>query len=91
MNHTSRPFDDFANDTWDQHGHKAEILDAFVFANGEISDRTGNVRLRKSTLLYGETLFFGANAQAPVDYILLLSVLNSQFKEINLPVNQFSG
>lgn len=95
VNHTSRPFDDFTNDTRDLHGRKAEILDAFVFANGEIGDRPGNLRLGKHTLLYGETLFFGANgianAQAPVDYIKLLSVPNSQFKEIILPVNQISG
>jgi hypothetical protein len=52
-------------------------------------------RFGKHTVLYGETLFFGQNGiaggQAPVDVIKLLSVPNSQFKEILLPVEQLSA
>lgn len=77
------------------HGGKAEILDAFVFAKGNLGDIPSNVRVGKHTLLYGESLFFGsngiANGQAPLDIIKLLSVPNSQFKEIARPVNQISG
>lgn len=94
-NQTSKSFDEFTSDTRDLHGRKAELLDAFVYANGKLADLSTTVRLGKHTLLYGETLFFGANgianAQSPVDFVKLLSVPNSQFKEIILPVNQISG
>ena len=95
INQVSKPFDEFTEATRKLHGRKAEILDAFVFANGDIAGRSASLRLGKHTLLYGETLFFGANgianAQSPVDVVKLLSVPNSQFKEIILPVNQVSG
>jgi hypothetical protein len=91
INQVSAPSNRFTDATRRLHGGKAEILDAFVYANGEL----GNVRLGRHTILYGETLFFGvngiANAQAPVDVVKLLSVPNSQFKEIILPVKQVSG
>ena len=90
-NQSSVPFNEFTRDTRRLHGRKAEFLDAFVYANS--SD--GNIRLGRHSLLYGETLFFGANgianAQAPVDLVKLLSVPGSQFKEIILPVNQVSA
>ncbi len=91
INQLSRPADEFVEATRDLHGGRAEWLDAFVYANGE----RGNVRLGRHSILYGETLFFGANgiaaAQSPTDVVKLLSVPNSQFKEIILPVNQVSG
>jgi len=94
-NQTSMPFNEFTDATRDLHGRDAEILDAFIFANGELGSMPANVRLGKHTLLYGETLFFGANgianAQSPIDVVKLLSVPNSQFKEIILPVKQISG
>lgn len=78
------------------HGKKAEFLDAFVFAQGELGDgKLTNVRLGRHTLLYGESLFFGNNGiagtQGPVDVIKALQVPSSQIKEILLPVNQLSG
>ena len=90
-NQTSEPNNEFTDATRHLHGGKAEILDAFVYAN----NADGNIRLGRHSLLFGETLFFGANgianAQAPVDYVKLLSVPGSQFKEIILPVNQVSA
>jgi hypothetical protein len=91
VNQSSVAYNQFTKATRNLHGRKAEFLDAFVYANNE----DGNLRLGRHSLLYGETLFFGANgianAQAPVDYVKLLSVPGSQFKEIILPVNQISG
>lgn len=91
FNQTSTPYNEFTDATRKLHGRKAEFLDAFVYANSG----DGNVRLGRHSLLYGETLFFGANgianAQAPVDVVKLLSVPGSQFKEIILPVNQISA
>jgi hypothetical protein len=53
------------------------------------------VRLGRHTLLWGESLFFGANGiaggQAPLDLIKLLSVPSSTFKEIALPTGKLSG
>lgn len=90
-NQTSVPFDEFTDATEKIHGRKAELLDAFIWAKNE----DGGLRLGRHSVLYGETLFFGANgiagAQQPVDVVKLLSVPGSQFKEIILPVNQISA
>lgn len=90
-NQTSVGANEFTDATRELHGRKAEFLDAFVYAEAE----KGNIRLGRHSILYGETLFFGANgianAQSPVDVIKLISVPGSQFKEIVLPVNQVSG
>ena len=49
----------------------------------------------RHTLLWGETLFFGGNGiaggQAPLDLVKLLSVPNSQFKEVARPTGKLSG
>lgn len=46
-------------------------------------------------MIWGESLFFGANGiaggMAPVDVVKAQSVPNTQFKEITRPVNQLSG
>lgn len=55
----------------------------------------GTVRVGRHSLVYGESIFFGANgiayAQGPVDLVKLLNVPSSEFKEILRPVNQVSG
>lgn len=91
VNQVSEPYNEFTDATRKLHGRKAEFLDAFLYATGD----AGNLRLGRHSLLYGETLFFGGNgvayAQSPTDVVKLLSVPNSQFKEITIPVNQVSG
>lgn len=86
---------DFTRATKKLHGQKAELLDAFIFGKFTLGDMRSTIRLGKHTLVYGETLFFGANgiaaAQGPVDVTKLLSVPNSQFKELLMPVSQLSG
>lgn len=77
-------------------GRKAEILDAFVFGRFDFGgDTNATVRLGKHTLMYGETLFLGANgianAQGPVDLVKAFSLPNAQFKEIAMPVGQISA
>jgi hypothetical protein len=87
----SVPSNEFTRGTRGVHGRNFEFLDAFVYGNFA----SGNLRLGRYALLYGETLFFGANgianAQAPVDVVKLLTVPSAQFKEIVIPVNQVSG
>jgi hypothetical protein len=85
----------FTSATRELMGRKAEFLDAFVFLKSDPSSETPfNIRAGKHTVLYGESLFFGANgianAQAPTDVIKLLQVPGSQFKEIIRPVPQIS-
>lgn len=76
------------------HGRKLEALDAFVFGKTTVGDATLTARLGRHALIYGETLFFGANgiaaAQGPVDVVKLLSVPGTQFKEVLRPTEQLS-
>jgi hypothetical protein len=95
VNAVSVPYNQFNARTRSLHGGTGEVLDAFVYVNGTLGDVSSTLRLGRHTLLYGESLFFGNNGiaggQAPVDIIKLLSVPNSQFKEIVRPVNQVSA
>lgn len=92
-NHTPRS--EFPHETRQLMGRKGEFLDAFVFGKFQLGDRTASVRLGRHTLLWGESLFFGANGiaggMAPLDLPKLLSVPNSQFKEIARPTGKLSG
>lgn len=94
-NSTSVPIGEFTHATRNQHGRDAEVLDAFVFGKTSIGDMPLTGRLGRHSLLWGESLFFGDNGiaggQAPVDVVKLLTVPNSQFKEIIRPVNQLSS
>jgi len=86
---------EFVSATRRRHGRGTELLDAFVFAKGEVAGMAGTVRLGRHTLQWGESLFFGqnaiANAQGPVDIAKIVSVPSWQFKEVLLPVEQLSG
>jgi hypothetical protein len=93
-NQKSVPHDEFTAATRQQNGRGAQLLDAFVYTKGSIGEVSYNVRLGQHSVLYGETLFFGGNgiagAQSPVDINRLLSVPDSQFKEVVLPQPQVS-
>ncbi len=95
FNAKSVPVGKFTSDARDVHEKNADLLDAFVFARFKVGGMRSILRLGQHTLMFGETLFFGANgianAQAPVDVVKLLSVPNTQFKELLMPVNQVSG
>ncbi|UCV20990.1 DUF1302 domain-containing protein [Ferribacterium limneticum] len=95
-NSSSVSYNNFTSNTQDLQGRKAELLDAFVFGKFELGgDKNASIRAGRHSVLWGETLFFGANGiaggQAPMDYIKLLSVPSSQFKELIRPVGQVSG
>ncbi len=95
VNSISVDANEFTSATKKLHGREAEVLDAFVFGKASFGETNVNVRAGRFTQLYGESLFFGANgvaaAQATVDIVKLLSVPNSQFKEILRPVEQISS
>lgn len=94
VNSTSVAYNQFTDATRNLHGRKAEFRDAFVYGNFAPGEMNVNVKAGQFTQLYGETLFFGYNgiaaAQTPLDLVRALSVPNSQFKEIALPVKQLS-
>lgn len=79
----------------DTMGQNGEIADAFVYGKFDLGERNLAVRAGKHSLIYGESLFLGANgiaaAQGPVDAVKALSLPNVQFKEIAMPVKQISG
>jgi len=89
------PYNEFQPQTRTLHGRKAELLDAFAFGRTETAAGTLTLRLGRHALLWGESLFFGANAiaggQMPVDVTKLISVPGTQFKEVIRPVPQVSA
>ena len=93
-NSTSVAPNKFTDDTRDLHGRDAELLDAFAYGRFNLGEVGATLRAGRHTLIYGETLFFGANgiadAQGPIDLVKLLTVPSSQFKEVLRPVEQLS-
>jgi len=94
-NTLSTPNGQFTPETRKLMGKYAEFSDAFVYGGVNLGDAKLSLRAGRHTLLFGETLFLGANgiaaAQGPVDLIKAFSQPTAQFKEIALPVNQISG
>ena len=94
VNAISVPTNQFTQQTRDLHGRKAELLDAFVYGKFDLDETSTTARLGKHAFLYGESMFFGGNGiaagMAPIDVIKAVSVPNTQFKELLLPVEQLS-
>lgn len=94
-NPQSVPYNEFTKGTEELHGKKAELLDAFVFGKFDYGSTTTTFRAGQFAQQWGESLFFGNNGiaggMAPMDIVKLLSVPNSQFKEIIRPVPQASA
>ena len=94
-NQVSVPYNQFTAGTRDVNGRKVVMMDAFVFNKFDLGDESATIRIGQHSLLWGESLFFGANAIAggmmPVDVNKLQSVPGTLFKEAILPVPQVSG
>lgn len=94
-NQLSVPYDEFTSDTEKLHGRKAELLDAFIFGRFELGQTRATFRVGRHSLIWGESLFLGANGiaagQASVDIAKAQSVPNTQFKELIRPIEQISG
>jgi Protein of unknown function (DUF1302) len=75
-------------------GQDAEIEDAFAYGNFAVDDVPVSMRLGRQTVLWGESYFFDENsiaaAQAPVDYIKVLSAPQAYSENVFLPVDQLS-
>ncbi|MFH1154445.1 MAG: DUF1302 domain-containing protein [Pseudomonadota bacterium] len=91
----SVPHNQFTDDTRDVHGLNGELLDAFFFGRKYLGDNALSFRAGQYAMQWGESLFFGNNgiagAMSPIDAVKLLSVPNTQFKEIIRPVPQASA
>src|ERR1700759_187796 len=90
-------FENFGNDKLtslaeDQVGHRARILDAFVFDNFNIANHQATIRLGKQVVSWGESTFIqgGINVVNPVD-VSQLHVAGAELKEALLPVNMIWG
>jgi hypothetical protein len=86
---------EFTHDVRDLHGKRAELVNAFAYANVQIAGMPLSVRLGRHTLLWGESVFFPQNGiaagQAPVDEIKVLGRPTSYSKEVFMPVTQASA
>jgi len=76
-------------------GREAELLDAFAYDSvsfGADQGQTITVKVGRSTLLWGQSLFFTGNGiaagQAPVDINTALTLANPQASQVFLPVGQ---
>jgi hypothetical protein len=86
---------EFVDNTKKVMGDDAEILDAFVYARFPFKDgMEGTVRVGRHSLLWGESLFYGANgiaaANGPMDIVKLTSVPGSKTKETIRPTGKVS-
>lgn len=94
-NAQSVPYNEFTSDTQKLHGHKAELMDAFVFGRADLGEARSSFRIGRHALLWGESLFLGDNGiaggQAPVDAVKAASVPNTPFRELIRPTPQVSG
>nr|WP_295768294.1 DUF1302 family protein [Rhodoferax sp.] len=94
-NSLTAPSNDFTDATRKLHGNNAELLDAFFFGATDVGTARLSGRLGRHTVLWGESVFFGANAisgtQSPVDVVKASSVPGSTTKELLMPVGQVSG
>jgi hypothetical protein len=76
-------------------GPSGEILDAYGFWNFDAGSMSGNVKVGRHTVLWGEALALSAHsvsyAQAPTDGLKALATPGVDAKETALPVGQISG
>jgi hypothetical protein len=73
-------------------GERLRLLDAFVFHNFDIGERTGTVRFGRQVISWGEGTFIqnGVNVINPVD-LSSLRVAGAELKEAFLPVTSVWG
>lgn len=85
----SYPDGRYSSTTKKYHIQGGELLDAFVFANGDIGDTPVYAKLGRFTQQWGNSFFFGfsniAYSQHPVDFIKAFSQPGSEVKELFLP------
>jgi hypothetical protein len=84
---------EFTDATKDQHRDKAEILDAFVYGNFDMGERTLMLRVGRQVVSWGESLFVlggVSTAQSPLD-ATQANVPGVELRDLFLPVGQASA
>ena len=73
-------------------GEGAELLDAYVYFNGNLGSMPASFRVGRQVLSWGESTFIpnGVNSINPID-VAKLRTPGSELKEALLPVNMVSG
>jgi len=94
-NRTSADYNRFPDMTRSLLGRRVELRDAFVIGKAELAGMPLTARLGQHALVWGESLFFAANAiaggQSAFDISRLLADPTAQAKEFVLPVPQLSA
>ncbi|MFZ6045426.1 DUF1302 domain-containing protein [Pseudomonas sp. CR3202] len=88
----SFPQDDhFTAETREVAGHRAEILDAYLYGNWDIDGKPLTVRLGRQVFNWGEGLYYrgGVNTTNPVD-ASALHLPGSEVKEVLVPIEAIS-
>ncbi|MGZ2930805.1 DUF1302 domain-containing protein [Pseudomonas aeruginosa] len=88
----SYPHDDrFTSQTRDIAGHKAEILDAYVYGSWDIGNMPLSARFGRQVFNWGEGIFYrgGVNTTNPVD-AAKYRLPGSELKEVLMPVEALS-
>ncbi|MBE9540417.1 MAG: DUF1302 family protein [Proteobacteria bacterium] len=92
----SVPVGELNSEAKSNHYMGAEILDAFIFANFDIGDMAGNVRLGRHSIYWGQSLLLtGAvhsvgGSMNTIDGIKGFAVPGSEAKELFRPTNKIS-
>ena len=81
----------------DLHYKGGELLDAFVFANFDIGDVAGNVRIGRHTLYWGQSFLVAgalhgfAGSMATIDFSKGLGTPGTEVKELFIPNGKVSS
>lgn len=83
--------DRFTEETRDEAGRDAEMLDAYVYGNWFVGDRLLSARLGRQVFNWGEGLFYrgGLNSTNPVD-VAKFRLPGSEVKEVLVPLGAIS-
>ncbi|WP_236173376.1 DUF1302 domain-containing protein [Pseudomonas pseudonitroreducens] len=83
--------DHFTDATRDTAGHRAEILDAYLYGNWDIAEHPLSARLGNQVFNWGEGVFYrgGINTTNPVD-AAKFRLPGSELKEVLMPVEAVS-
>ncbi|TGN40455.1 DUF1302 domain-containing protein [Marinobacter confluentis] len=84
--------DRFTEETRDEAGRDAELLDAYVYGNWFLGDRLLSARLGRQVFNWGEGLFYrsGLNSTNPVD-VAKFRLPGSEVKEVLVPLGAISA
>jgi hypothetical protein len=89
---TLNNMDELSSDAKDRVGQRARLLDAYVFGDFDIGDRTLSLRAGRQVISWGESTFLagGINTINPVD-ITALRTAGAELRDAFLPLNMLWG